>query len=233
MKFIIEKKLHDFSFSLIESIDYQNWFRGGKSGVSYKLVTDVSKFIKEDVVPVGSIDFVNDFVSRKFGKTLIPRKINSFPKYLLNRNMTTNVAEACGYGSEVFVKDNENFKQLVGIYQTSSLEVLSHTREIVYSEVINILSEYRIFVHNYEIVGIKHYLGDVYKIPKMSYLKDVVDYIQDLDTYSFDVAVTVKGEALLEVHDIFSVGLYGFDERCIMPQMFNRGFRNALRYSSK
>lgn len=231
MNFLIENKLQDFSLSLIEAIEYKNWYSGDNS-YSYSLIDTIPDILIEQSVPVGSIDFVQKYTKKFYKKVLLPYDITNLSKDILNRNITTESQEVERIGKEVFVKNYKEFKELTGIFYTASIDFDSlKEKKYFFSEILEIQSEYRIFVYNGKIVGIKHYLGDVYKIPSLSFLKDVVEEIKDRDVYSFDVASTTRGEALIEVHDIFSLGLYGFDEKKYIPQMFYRGYFNALKNS--
>lgn len=75
-------------------------------------------------------------------------------------------------------------------------------------------TEYRVFVHEHRIRGIKHYRGDPWRTPDKS---TVVQMVRDHSrsapiAYGLDVGVTEDGRTcLVEVNDCYSLGNYGFD----------------------
>lgn len=101
-----------------------------------------------------------------------------------------------------------------------------------------ILSEWRVFVHNGGIVGCENYIGDPVAFPSGVVLKAMADRLDEhrgsLEhdafpaTYSFDVAVTLEGTFVIEMHDFFSVGLYGF-ESVKYPYMLSHAWYSILR----
>lgn len=85
--------------------------------------------------------------------------------------------------------------------------------KVMTSEVVDMVSEYRCFVKNGSLVGIKNYIGsfllfpDIYKIMRM-----IIDYRDSPSAYTLDVAITDKGDTILiECNDGWSVGSYGLD----------------------
>lgn len=101
-----------------------------------------------------------------------------------------------------------------------------------------ILSEWRVFVHGGGIVGCENYIGDPVAFPSGVVLKAMADRLDEHRsslvpdafpaTYSFDVAVTPEGTFVIEMHDFFSVGLYGF-ESVKYPYMLSHAWYSILR----
>lgn len=102
----------------------------------------------------------------------------------------------------------------------------------------DILSEWRVFVYEGEVVGCENYIGDPVAFPSGVVLKAMAErllehrnsLVQDAfpATYSFDVAVTAEGTFVIEMHDFFSVGLYGF-ESVKYPYMLSHAWYSMLR----
>ena len=46
--------------------------------------------------------------------------------------------------------------------------------------------------------------------------------------YTLDVGINDKGTFVIEVHDFFSCGLYGFADVGILPSMLNRWFQEFI-----
>lgn len=83
--------------------------------------------------------------------------------------------------------------------------------------IVDHLTEYRCFVHENCLVGIKHYRGDPWLLPdKKVVLQMIKDYALSAPiAYSLDVGLVKQGDehitCLVEVNDCFSLGNYGFD----------------------
>lgn len=78
------------------------------------------------------------------------------------------------------------------------------------------VTEYRAFVHDHRIRGIKHYRGDPWTTPdKGTVVQMVREYANAGSTpvaYGLDVGVTSDGRTcLVEINDAYSLGNYGFD----------------------
>lgn len=80
------------------------------------------------------------------------------------------------------------------------------------SEVVKILSEYRIFVINNEIYSINNYDGDVRLFPDIKLIEKAISLWSTQkncpQSYSLDVAITPRGTIILECHILFSTGIY-------------------------
>lgn len=85
--------------------------------------------------------------------------------------------------------------------------------EVQISSVINFNSEYRCFVLEGKLIGIKHYIDDFKLFPDIDYIyKCIATYKSSPIAYTLDVGITDKGETLLvECNDAWSIGNYGLD----------------------
>ena len=96
----------------------------------------------------------------------------------------------------------------------------------------NISDEWRYFVYDYKVVGMKCYVPDDILAPKVPDKEWILDKVKriDLPAYTLDVAMSndpnIKSPKIVEVHDFFSCGLYGFNDYSILPYMF---YRSHLR----
>lgn len=84
---------------------------------------------------------------------------------------------------------------------------------VMISEVVDFVSEYRTFVCDAQILGVKHYLGDHTVFPDGNIIKEMIaTYTDAPSAYSLDVGVTKEGKTLLvECNDGWSLGNYGLD----------------------
>ena len=81
------------------------------------------------------------------------------------------------------------------------------------SEVIDIMSEYRVFINRGEIVGVKHYLGDWKILPDFQIIENAIrDYRSKPIGFCLDFGVTNTGKTILiEMNDGYAIGPYGLD----------------------
>ena len=85
--------------------------------------------------------------------------------------------------------------------------------KILCSEVVDFVSEYRCYIINGVLKGMKHYLGDPFLVPnKDKVLQMIADYTEAPAGYSLDVGILSTGETVLvECNDGWSLGNYGLD----------------------
>lgn len=224
---------HDFSFALIEAIKYNNWYYGEKT-YNYILQEDTKlpldnddKPYKDDlesIIPVGSVEFVlkylNDYYGIKNVKPInIPDELNKY-KYT-KRNIWSNFETSPKNISEiVFYKSKNIIKGMSGITKNTKVPTYPGY-EFLISDFIDIKSEWRVFVWRNTLFGLQNYSGDYTIFPDVKLIKEmIVDYNNET-AYTLDVGINDKdGTFIVECHDFFSCGLYGFADYRILPNMF-------------
>lgn len=121
-------------------------------------------------------------------------------------------------------------KQFIGNVWSSLLNLIPLARipdeaEVWVCEPLNIFSEFRVYVHDGEILGVKHYWGDWSIIPDRMVIEDIVErYIDSPVAYGIDFAVVEDEKTLppitpkdgyktivMEVNDGCNLGNYGLD----------------------
>lgn len=115
----------------------------------------------------------------------------------------------------VFVKPIEE-KRFTGCVVRSTADLVGKgcrgdNFEVICSEPIEMLSEYRCFVRRGEILDVRRYRGDWALAPDRDIVEAAVEaYGSAPAGYAADFAVTGKGETVLvEVNDGYSLGSYG------------------------
>ena len=219
MKFLIQtingKVKHDFSFTLIESIEYQNWLSDS--------LALIAKFTNETTapgfIPVGSVEFVSKYLSDYYGITPKPKNI---PVELMDYKWTgrrvINGTEKDISGTK-FVKSNDKIKSFTEICDTAPIG------NYQISDIIEIESEWRAFVYMGKLVGLHNYSGEFNIFPNVSKIKEMItDYKSQPIVFTLDVAISNNNTVIVEVHDFFSCGLYGFSDHKILPFMFSKWF---------
>lgn len=183
---------------------------------------------------VGSVESTKIFWD-KLGIT--PPKYIGYPTKLrkyLGRYVTTakfiDVEDMC---FPLFIKPKEEIKLFTGFViedekQYANCKFLypeiTDDLELYISEPINILSEYRCFVHKGVIVGIKHYSGDFRLFLDVDVIKQMVlDYTCAPISYTLDVAITDNSSCVLvEVNDFWAIGGYGLDGKTYVRMLIDR-----------
>jgi len=172
-------------------------------------------------------------------------------KQYLHRNISTMLfGDLKPTDLPVFIKPKNNVKEFTGfvLEKDSTLANISMyysqikpETEVYVSETIDIVSEYRVFVHKNEIVGIKHYAGDFNLFPNINEVKKMKDdYKTDLISYTLDVGIMSKTQleivdihfapqlvtkyttVLIEVNDFWAIGGYGLDGKIYTRMIIDR-----------
>lgn len=117
----------------------------------------------------------------------------------------------------IFIKSKEQ-KRITGkvIRNASDLVGLGYQEEnpeIYISEVMDFVSEYRVFVRYGEVLDCKHYWGDPMVFLDAAIIKAAISKYQSApDAYGIDFAVTKEGKTvLIEVNDAWALGCYGLE----------------------
>lgn len=217
---------HEFSFHLIKSIEYLNWFRDGKElDYKYVLSEGIDKGY-ENHIPIGSLEFVfnylkvyEDIDNEYIYPINIPSELMK-DKYLGRRCLLLQKDEIPK--ETLFVKSNTQYKKFIDVITDSSY---LEDDEYVVSELVEFESEWRVFVQHNSLVGIQNYLGDFTGFPDIEAINNMVkDYKNAPLSYTLDVGVLNGNTVVIEVHPLVSCGLYGFSNYKLLPSMFIQGY---------
>lgn len=246
MKFIIpsidkEKPELDMINQLRFSQDYFKWKNPDSEFEIIEEYQVPSSNIK-DYCPVGSIEFCQKVF--KYSNLPCPKPIN-IPNCLMRfRKCRNNSFEGYRDGEKVFIKSTDVLKsELNDVYRIDNdTKYIFRDGNFQISKYIDdIESEYRLFVYEGKLVGMKHYLGDPFVTPDEYVVKNFIDIISKSDenriAYTLDVAVILDNEVddetiPIEMHDFFACGLYGFDDNEKYPWMLWRWWNEYKKRSS-
>lgn len=244
MKFLIQTVdniiVHDFSFALIEAIKYQNWYNRNNDII---FVTTDGDMLLENYIPIGSVEFVCNYIKKYYGETNIPKPIN-IPndlmfEYYLHRNIyfiniNKSILELYGRNNinyPCFIKSDIQIKKYTNIiYDSNELSNIPDDTYLI-SDIINIDSEYRCFIYNGKLVGLQNYSGDFTIFPNIDIIHEMIDEYKSAPiAYTLDVGINIKDNKtfIIECHDFFSCGTYGFNDSRILPQMFNDWWKEYI-----
>lgn len=256
MKFLVQKInkeiRHDFSFTLIDLIRFRNWLYESKGNqkviVKYLNTIDVVepddiyppfefKDSHKDYVPIGSVDFVTEYLQHFYGLT--PKPLN-VPKELFHyagREMFNGDHLALeGSGGKFFVKSNDRIKGYSEIkeYAVRGPHLDIPVGNYQFSDVISIYSEWRAFIYEGKLVGLQNYAGEFTLFPNVDTIKGMIKKYESAPiAYTLDIGINDNsGTFVIECHDFFSCGLYGFNQP-ILVNMFYRWFKEYLKLNSK
>jgi hypothetical protein len=188
--------------------------------------------IGDNIIVVGSVESTISFFKRN--KINIPKPLN-IPeelKMFLGRDIQiTTMGEFRNNPTlPIFIKPYDKIKSfpsgVVNYKSTINLllyEVPNDVR-IMTSELVDMVSEYRCFVHKNKLVGIKNYLGDFRLFLDLSVVDDCISKFKNPPiSYTLDVAITNKNETILiELNDGWSVGSYGLDPQIYVKFLISR-----------
>jgi hypothetical protein len=229
----IDKQVkHDFSFGLIEAIEYQNWLNKGTH--SYCLAENMFESDFSSYVPSGTIQFVKRFIATYHDvHTISPINV---PNSLMNieylkRNCEILERSKIEFNvNKKFVKSNEILKGFTGVV-SSLKEVPETSSKYLVSDVVEIDSEWRTFIFDNKIIGLQNYSGDFTTFPDVDFIKRcVAKYSDSPPAYTLDIGINKElGSFVIEAHNFYSCGLYGFNDCKILPQMFIRSFYHLLK----
>jgi len=117
-----------------------------------------------------------------------------------------------------FVKPKNEYKLFTGFVVKTQADVLKLMKfpdqtPVQISEIIDIQSEYRCFVHRGQLVGCKNYTGSYEVLPDFRFIRGCIDgYDAQPIAYTLDVAVKANGTtSLIEINDGYGFGNYGFN----------------------
>ena len=201
-------------------------------------------FNPNDIV-VGSVEATKAFWE---AVGITPPKYLGYPNFgeefnPYKRKITTATFKEVGdMKFPLFIKPKNDVKLFTGMvlenkksYDNSKLfyPEITDELEIYVSEVLDIVSEYRCFVHKGKLVGIKHYDGDFTKFIDTEFVEDVISNFEDSPvSYTVDVGyyeerfengeLATYGTCLIEINDFWAIGGYGLDGKTYVRMLIDR-----------
>lgn len=164
-----------------------------------------------------------------------PPKSDDYPTTLrsyLHRQVTKSTLATLQNresSNSIFVKPAGEQKKFTGrvIYGYQDLYLpptISKRTEVWISEIVDWLTEYRVYVINGSVAAINHYDGDpTIQIELPVVLEAINRYRTAPSAYAIDFGVLSTGQtALIEVNDGYSLGAYGIDSESYTRLLFTR-----------
>lgn len=177
---------------------------------------------------IGSVDFMHTVFSRlNFQKSPTVQYYSDSPYQIINlgiiRNLFANnhppkfikpVIKKLFGG---FVADSDNIKSLNGFSDNVEIIVAEPFRK-------QIISEFRIYVHNNKIIDSRNYSGFVFTTPNYDFIQRIIETNKNFPcAYTIDVAIFDDGEnVVIEFDDMWAVGNYGVDNAKYLEMLIDR-----------
>lgn len=190
-----------------------------------------------DSIPIGDLEFVQTYLELYQGiKRLNPIEVPEMLRrpIFLKRNYEFRYGYELPKSGSYFIKDVIELKSFVYTGDIKDIQDRIN-REHLYliSDIIDIKSEYRVFIIDGKIHSINYYNGDPCILPDVELIKNANSFYSIQpdypNSYSMDVAVTPKGTCILECHILFSCGLY----TTLLGYNFLYGYQHAMQYTKK
>lgn len=171
---------------------------------------------REDIV-VGSIRDMEDIFSR-FDITLpiieYPGELSDFfgRKIWTEPSLHRLIAEQ---KTGIFIKPADGMKRFTGKVIRSPIDycnlIFDSDLAVSCSHVLDIVSEWRCYVCNGKVFGVKNYRGDPFTPPSKAFIEAAINAYRSAPAgYSLDVGVLKDGtNIVIEVNDGYSLGVYG------------------------
>ena len=186
--------------------------------------TLLNKHITKDDMCVGSVQATTKFFEIAGVKTpesiTYPTELDPFLGRTIKMRMLGDITSK---SLPLFIKPASEIKKFTGdVFKTQShLDNLKYfdgcnEKTVIWtSTLLEFETEYRVFVSNGVIYGMKHYQGDYAKMVDIEEVKKMIaTYKSCPSAYTLDVGLTANGETkLVEVNDMWAIGSYGLEGR--------------------
>lgn len=176
---------------------------------------------RESLIPVGNLLFVKEFLKSRMVPLEVPEQLRKYleREYFICKGR--DIPKEC-LNEKYFFKDADTLKKWNNSLNPYDLDIRPETNYVV-SERVVFDSEFRVFVHEGEVLAAQHYLGDPLVFPDAKKIRDIVHHFDGPKAYTLDIGMHDRKTDLIEVHPFASCGLYGFCDKEIIP-MLKDGF---------
>jgi len=163
---------------------------------------------------IGYPEELNEFYGRKIYKTTFGERPKEYPYFLKPANDIKLFT-----GSLV---ENDGHIDIIKNWMAN--RPIEDSLEMYISEPIDFVSEYRCFVLEQNLVGMKHYQGDFTVFPNVDVVNQIMNTYSNCPVaYTIDVGVTSTGETcIVELNDFWAIGSYGLDGNTYVIMLIRR-----------
>jgi hypothetical protein len=186
-------------------------------GIKVKAFQNISDVSNDPTnIVVGSVETCSLWLQNAGFQIPNAVDISLFQEFL-GRNITVIDIQDVKFPS--FIKPYSKIKAFTGFVAIDKLYVSifsENYKGLVWSQdVVEIISEYRLYINCHKIIGMKHCRGDCLSFPDVNFIKICVNKsikILDYHAYTLDFGVLEDGSTILiEINDGFAIGNYGLE----------------------
>jgi len=224
----MDYKIYIISENNFPLTDWALWAYMGfkEKSASIVMFEDIMEVpLSKNLVLVADIDYTHAYLKR-FG--VEPPKALNIPEELMSyagRNIRYMTMGEFKKDTQlpVFIKGNNKAKEYSDIFSAGVITKESSRRDffngvpdafpVLVSDYMDIVSEWRGYVIDGQLKGIKHYLGDIRVFPDMKVVDEAIGKFTTAPVgYSIDFGITADGKTILvEANDGYSLGNYGLE----------------------
>lgn len=196
----------------------QEFSQLGVECIMFSSTEELTDATREDVVVGGTL--ITRHVFDIFG---IKTDNDSYPpeltKYLGRKIWKTNVSNITEADLPLFVKPKSDKLAkgtiVLSLSKLYEYQALPGNTEVICSEIVEFVSEWRCFVIDNSIVGIKHYIGDENCSCNHKVIESALAAFHNCPSgFAMDFGITSDGRTLLvEVNDGYALGAYGLEPK--------------------
>lgn len=248
MNFLVQKInnriVHDFAFVLTQAKEYLDW---RKEKISIRYLNDINLMgttvrNPDRYIPVGSVEFVSCYLKSFYPDAIHALKPLNVPEALfpyagreiINVNGPSDI-ERLPHGP-LYWKSNRKIKHFINGPVPPEADAAQFYGMQV-SQLIDIESEWRVFVFHGEIKHLANYSGNCTIFPSVERIKEMIKCYQSAGApiaYTIDVGITSDEKTVvIECHRFFSCGLYGFNDYSVIPYMFSQEWHEMKNINNK
>lgn len=213
-------------------------FLGCRSnGSNIKLFEDIDEVpLNRYTVLIASIENTHKWMEGmdwKIPKSMtIPEELHH-PKFLGRTIIKMFLGEALNLTRfPYFIKSYELKKFIPGVITSEkdkkwfNSDKIGQDEVVLVSDVLDFISEYRIYVLDSKMIGCYYYNGDFKYYPDLELAEEIIkEYTEAPKFYSIDLGITSNKETfLIECNDGYSLGNYG-----LSPKLYTRGLISRWR----
>lgn len=220
----------DWSYSAF--IGYRN------KGADIKLFSDIKEVpLKRNIVLVACIESTH-YWFEQMGWTIpdsitIPEELNKFLFTFRNIDIT-DIRTVLGKSEYPFFIKSYELKKFSPMIIKDEVDIpfissLLPDMKVVVSELVDFVSEWRVYVLEGKIIGVCNYAGEYLVFPSSNAINNMIKSFKNAPVaYSLDVGIIEKmgslNTILVECNDFYSLGNYG-----LFPQLYTRALSARWR----
>ena len=172
-------------------------------------------------VVVGSVEVCQQWLSMGGYPEISPMSLWGLESFLGRNSISIPFEVFRSQPFPLFVKPASTIKAFTGFvaksYEDSLPWIQDYRGDLLVQDPVDIVSEYRAYINNNTLMGIKHYQGNPLRFPNSGFIVEVLNKaigIYHNHSYTLDFGVLADGSTILiEPNDGWAIGNYGLEPR--------------------